>query len=42
MEQRINLNEKGKQAMVALYGLGRYVAKSTIKQSLLDFCTPAK
>jgi AhpD family alkylhydroperoxidase len=35
MEQRINFNE-GRQAMNALYGLGKYLSKSTIEQSLLD------
>jgi AhpD family alkylhydroperoxidase len=35
MEQRINFNE-GHQAMNALYGLGKYLSKSTIEQSLLD------
>lgn len=36
MEQRINFNLIGKQAMGALYGLGRYLAKSPIEQPLLD------
>src|SRR5580765_7452497 len=36
MTQRISFTEKGKQAMNALYGLGRYLAKSPIEQSLLD------
>lgn len=36
MEQRINFNEKGKQAMGALYGLARHLSKSTIEQSLLN------
>lgn len=36
MKQRINFSEKGKQAMGALYGLGRYLSKSSIEQSLLD------
>src|SRR5271168_174882 len=36
MEQRINIFEKGSSAMHALYGLGQYLAKSTIDQSLLN------
>ena len=36
METRINIHEKGKQALGALYGLGRYLSKSTIERSLLD------
>ena len=36
MEQRINVIEKGKGAMQALYGLGVYLAKSPIEKSLLD------
>jgi AhpD family alkylhydroperoxidase len=36
MEQRINLQEKGKQALGALYGLGRHLSKSSIEQSLLN------
>jgi AhpD family alkylhydroperoxidase len=36
MEQRINFMEKGQQAMGAMYGLGKYLSKSTIPQSLLD------
>ena len=36
MEQRINLNQKGHQALSALYGLGKYLAKSGLDQSLLD------
>ncbi len=35
MEQRINVFEKGQDAMKALYGLGIYLAKSPIEQSLL-------
>jgi len=36
METRLNVPEKGKQALGALYGLGRYLAKSPLQQSLLD------
>jgi AhpD family alkylhydroperoxidase len=36
MEQRINIHEKGSQAMSALYGLGKYLAKSPVEQSLLN------
>jgi|SRR5688572_27322161 AhpD family alkylhydroperoxidase len=36
MEQRINVFEKGQNAMKALYGLGIYLAKSPIEQSLLN------
>jgi AhpD family alkylhydroperoxidase len=36
MEQRINFVQKSQQAMNALYGLGKYLSKSTIEQSLLD------
>jgi AhpD family alkylhydroperoxidase len=36
MEQRINVFEKGQQAMGALYGLGKYLSKSTVEKSLLD------
>jgi AhpD family alkylhydroperoxidase len=36
MEQRINIHEKGSQAMNALYGLGKYLAKSPVEQSLLN------
>ncbi|WP_183559955.1 carboxymuconolactone decarboxylase family protein [Mucilaginibacter sp. SP1R1] len=35
MEQRINVFEKGQGAMRALYGLGTYLAKSPVEQSLL-------
>ena len=35
MEQRINIHENGKQAMGALFGLGKYLAKSTLEQPLL-------
>jgi len=36
MEQRINFLEKGHNAMKTLYGIGGYLAKSSIGQSLLD------
>jgi AhpD family alkylhydroperoxidase len=36
MEQRINVFEKGQNAMKALYGLGIYLAKSPVEQSLLN------
>ena len=36
MEQRINVFEKGQNAMKALYGLGGYLAKSPIEQHLLE------
>ena len=36
MEQRINTYEKGHSAMKAMYGLGLYLAKSSIEQSLLN------
>jgi AhpD family alkylhydroperoxidase len=35
MEQRINLLEKGQGAMKALFGLGIYLAKSSVEQPLL-------
>src|ERR1700724_2485052 len=35
MEQRMNVYEKGQNAAKALYGLGLYLAKSPIEQSLL-------
>jgi len=35
METRINLFEKGGNALKAMYGLGAYLAKSSIEQSLL-------
>jgi AhpD family alkylhydroperoxidase len=36
MKQRINAFEKGAGAMKALFGLGIYLAKSSIEQSLLN------
>jgi AhpD family alkylhydroperoxidase len=36
MEKRINAYEKGRDAMKALFGLGSYLAKSSVEQSLLN------
>lgn len=36
MKQRINALEKGKGAFKSLYGVGAYLAKSSIEQSLLN------
>jgi hypothetical protein len=36
MEQRINIQEKGRGALKALYGLGAYLAGSRIKAPRLD------
>ena len=36
METRIKYYEQGKDAMAALYGLGRYLSKSTLEKSLLE------
>ncbi len=36
MKQRINFLEKGQDALKAMYGLGSYIAKSTVEQSLLE------
>ena len=36
MEQRINLAKKGHSALKALYGLGIYLSKSPIEESLLN------
>jgi AhpD family alkylhydroperoxidase len=36
MEQRINILEKGKGAMTAMHGLGAYLKKCNIEQSLLE------
>jgi AhpD family alkylhydroperoxidase len=36
MEQRINVAKKGHSALKALYGLGIYLAKSPIEESLLN------
>jgi AhpD family alkylhydroperoxidase len=36
MEQRINVFEKGNNAIKSLYGLGGYLAKSSIEQPLLN------
>lgn len=35
MEQRVNIWEKGKDAMGALYHLGKYLSKTTIEKQLL-------
>ena len=35
MEKRINFLEKGQQAITALYGIGKYLSRSTVKKSLL-------
>lgn len=36
MKQTINVIEKGKSAMGALFGLGRYLAKSPVEEKLLN------
>lgn len=36
MEQRINFNENGQEAMGILQGFGKYLAKSTIEKSLRE------
>jgi len=36
MEQRMNPFEKGQDALKALYGMGMYLAKSPVEQSLLN------
>jgi AhpD family alkylhydroperoxidase len=36
MEPRINVFENGHEAMGALYGLGKYLAKSPVEKSLLN------
>jgi AhpD family alkylhydroperoxidase len=36
METRINFLEKGQRAISAMYGLGKYLAKSTIEKPLLE------
>ena len=35
MEKRINFLEKGQQAISALYGIGKYLSKSSVNKSLL-------
>ncbi|MCW3462995.1 carboxymuconolactone decarboxylase family protein [Chitinophaga nivalis] len=35
MTARMNIHEKGQNALKAMYGLGGYLAKSTVEQSLL-------
>jgi len=36
MEERINAREKGQRALKAMYGLGQYLAKSPLEQSLFN------
>ena len=36
MEQRINFQQKGKQAISALYGISKHLSKSTLDQKLID------
>ena len=36
MEPRINILEKGKGALNAMFALGKYLSKSSIEQSLLN------
>lgn len=36
MEQRVNFNNVGKDAMTAMYGISRYLAASTIDKQLLE------
>ncbi|TDQ12139.1 carboxymuconolactone decarboxylase family protein [Pedobacter metabolipauper] len=36
MEQRINVHEKGQNALKTLYGIGGYLKKSTIEKSLFE------
>lgn len=36
MAQRIKVNETGREAMATLYPLGKYLAKSSIENALLD------
>ena len=36
MEQRINFPQKGKQAITALYGIGKHLSKSSLDQKLLN------
>ncbi len=36
MKQRINVHQKGQNAMKAMYGIGAYLAKSSIEQPLLN------
>lgn len=36
MKQRINVQEKGQNAFKSMYGLGAYLAKSQIEESLRD------
>jgi AhpD family alkylhydroperoxidase len=36
MESRINFREQGQDALTALYGLGKYLSRSTVEKSLLE------
>lgn len=36
MEPRINVFEKGNQALTAMFGLGKHLAKSTVEQPLFN------
>lgn len=36
MKQRINITEKGQSAISSMYGLGKYLAKSTLEKPLID------
>ena len=36
MEQRINIFEKGQEAMKTLFGIGAYLKKSPVEQTLLE------
>jgi len=36
MEKRINIHDKGRNALKALYGLGSYIGRSNIEQRLSD------
>ena len=36
MKQRLNVHEKGRNAMKAMYGLGGYLAKSPVEQPLFN------
>lgn len=36
METRINFQEQGKDALTALYGLGKYLSRSTVEKTLFE------
>lgn len=36
MEPRMNILEKGQEAIKAMYGLGKYLSKSSVEKNLLD------